>query len=413
MPRTILDITRLLTRAGHPVATGVDRVEFAYAKRLLSSPGERRGFAAIVGGRTVALPAEPVARFIEAVDAKWRVGAGDPVAARRVAEWLGAPYPEQAAEPSEAGDAGRRALWLRTKAALTRRPSVGAGDVYVHVSHLRLDRPEVFAGVRKTGAALVIMVHDLIPIRFPEYGRAGEAERHARRMTTALQHASTLIANSADTARNVAAYAAESGHAVPHMVAAPLGVESGFARAAPALAAERPYFVALGTIEPRKNHLLLLHVWRRLAERLGAATPRLVLVGRRGWENEMVIDLLERCPAIRAHVMEVNDLPDVALASLVRGARALLFPSFSEGFGLPLAETLAMGASAIVSDLPVFREIAGDLALRLDPLDGPAWEKAVLTYAAEPAGRGQGATGYRPPSWDDHFRLLEAEGVIV
>ncbi|WP_163778702.1 glycosyltransferase family 4 protein, partial [Proteus mirabilis] len=71
---------------------------------------------------------------------------------------------------------------------------------------------------------------------------------------------------------------------------------------------DRPTFVACGTIEPRKNHLLLLHLWRALAERLGAATPRLVLVGRRGWEAENIVDMLERCPAIREHVVEVSGL---------------------------------------------------------------------------------------------------------
>ncbi|MBB3973967.1 glycosyltransferase family 4 protein [Hansschlegelia beijingensis] len=413
MARTILDITRLLTRASHPAATGVDRVELAYAKRLLGAPQVGRGFAAVVRGRTVPLPDEAVAAFVQALDAQWRAGAGNPAAARRVAEWLGAPAPEAAAQVSRAGEAARRALRLRLGAALTTRAAPEPGDLYVHVSHLRLDRPEVFAGVRKAGAALAIMVHDLIPIRFPEYGRAGEAERHARRMNTALRYASTLIANSAETARDLSAYATETGQPVPPVVVAPLGVESGFARAARPLAAERPYFVALGTIEPRKNHLLLLHVWRRLAERLGPATPRLVLVGRRGWENEMVVDLLERCPAVRAHVLEVNELPDEALASLVAGARALLFPSFSEGFGLPLAETLAMGAPAIVSDLAVFREVAGDLALRLDPLDGPAWEKAIVAHATEHPEQGRRATEYQPPRWEEHFGLLGAAGLAI
>ena len=86
MARTILDITRLLTRASHPAATGVDRVELAYAKRLLGAPQVGRGFAAIVRGRTVPLPDEAVAAFVEALDAQWRAGAGNPAAARRVAE---------------------------------------------------------------------------------------------------------------------------------------------------------------------------------------------------------------------------------------------------------------------------------------------------------------------------------------
>ncbi|MFD1333243.1 glycosyltransferase family 4 protein, partial [Methylopila musalis] len=308
--------------------------------------------------------------------------------------------------------AARMALRLRVRAALSlRRPAVAPGDIYVHVSHIRLDRPEPFAALAAAGARLVTLVHDLIPIRLPEYGRDGEDARHRRRMTTILDHASAVIANSTDTADDFRAFARETGRIAPPVIAAPLGVETGFDRSAAPLRAEKPYFLMLGTIEPRKNHLTLLHVWRRLAARLGDATPTLVLVGRRGWENEMVLDLLERAPGIRAHVVEVNDLPDAALSALMRGARALLFPSFSEGFGLPLAEALGVGAPAIASDLAVFREVAGDAADYLDPLDGPGWEQAVLDFTAPASPRRAAALAraerYAPPGWAAHFEIVD------
>jgi glycosyltransferase involved in cell wall biosynthesis len=416
MPRTILDVTRLLTRASHPVATGVDRVELAYARRALDLAPDRVGFAAIVGSRSVALSREPLGAFVAALDRKWRNG-GSEASARRLAERLGAPFDPQPAALAERDEAARLALRLRAMAALSLLKSpVQPGDRYVHVSHIRLDRPEVFSRLAAAGARIVILVHDLIPIRFPEYGRAGEADRHASRMGTALDHAATLIANSRDTARDLAAFAQETGRTAPQIVVAPLGLEAGFDAAARPLQTQKPYFVALGTIEPRKNHLLLLHVWRRLAERFGADAPTLVLAGRRGWENEMVIDMLERSPAIRAHVVETNDLPDSALAALVKGAGALLFPSFAEGYGLPLAEALALGAPAIASDLPAFREIAGDRVEMLDPLDGPAWEQAVVDFAPARSPRRLSAiaraAGYVAPSWDDHFaRVAEATGL--
>lgn len=410
MTRTVLDVTRLTTRAGHAVATGVDRVELAYARRALAQEPGRVGFAAIVAGRAVPVAHETVARFVEALDAKWRGGRGDHRAATKLARKLGAALDLPAPTPSPTlDDALRGALNLRGQALLgASRTAVAAGETYLHVSHIRLDRPQVFSRIRDAGARVVMLIHDLIPIRFPEYARPGEDERHRRRMTTALHAADALIANSDDTARDLAAFAAEIGVARPPTIAAPLGLEAGFAADVAPLGAERPYFVTLGTIEPRKNHLLLLHVWRRLAARLGPATPTLVIVGRRGWENEMVVDLLERSPGVQDHVIETNDLPDTALAALVKGARALLFPSFAEGYGLPLAEALALGVPALASDLPAFREVAGDGAVEtLDPLDGPAWESAVVDYASEPSPRRAAAlarvAGYRPPSWDEHF----------
>ncbi|MET0313363.1 MAG: glycosyltransferase family 1 protein, partial [Hansschlegelia sp.] len=373
------------------------------------------GFAAIVGKRVAPLRRAPVGVFLKAIDAKWREGTGDGHAVRRLSERLGAALPEAAR--SAAPNRARDLAWRLRLEAITRmgRPAVESGDVYVHVSHIRLDRPEPFAGLHAAGARLTILVHDLIPIRFPEYARPGEDERHARRMTTALASATTLIANSRETARDLSAFAKERGLASPPVIVAPLGVEPVFAAGVAPLGAPKPYFVALGTIEPRKNHLTLLHLWRRLVERMGAETPTLVLVGRRGWENEMVLDLLERSPAIRANVVEANDLPDQALTALIKGARALLFPSFAEGFGLPLAEALALGAPALVSDLDVFREVAGHAAERFDPLDAVAWEDAILDYTGRNPERRDAALsrteGFAPPSWAAHFAAVtEATG---
>jgi glycosyltransferase involved in cell wall biosynthesis len=86
-------------------------------------------------------------------------------------------------------------------------------------------------------------------------------------------------------------------------------------------------------------------------EELGAAAPRLVLIGQRGWETENAIDMLERCPTLRGVVFERANVPDVEAARLVKGARALLLPSFAEGFGFPLVEALALGVPVLCSDL--------------------------------------------------------------
>ncbi len=92
---------------------------------------------------------------------------------------------------------------------------------------------------------------------------------------------------------------------------------------------------------------------------MGPATPRLVLVGQRGWENEMVLDVLERSELLRDHIAEHNALPDKQVRSLIAGARAVLLPSFAEGYGLPIAEALALGTPVLCSDLPALREAGG------------------------------------------------------
>lgn len=168
----------------------------------------------------------------------------------------------------------------------------------------------------------------------------------------------------------------------------------------------------LGTIEPRKNHLLLLHVWQRLIEQLGDQAPLLVMIGQRGWECENVVDLLERCESLKGHILELSTCDDAELASWLRHARALLFPSFVEGFGLPLVEALACGTPVIASDLAVFREIAGDIPDYLDPLDGLGWRDMIIDYCNMSGQKRyeqlQRMSGFVVPTWDDHFKQVDA-----
>ena len=131
--------------------------------------------------------------------------------------------------------------------------------------------------------------------------------------------------------------------------------------------------VICSTIEPRKNHLLLLEVWRELVRRDGPGTPKLVLVGGRGWKFEAVAALLDRSPALRGHVVEASGLTTPSLKRLLDGARALLMPSFAEGYGLPVVEAQIAGVPVIASDI---RGLPGDLRDKSDA-DQPARRRAL------------------------------------
>jgi len=148
-----------------------------------------------------------------------------------------------------------------------------------------------------------------------------------------------------------------------------------------------PYFVVLSTIEPRKNHWFLLQMWRRLVETMGDSAPRLVIIGQRGWECENVAYMLERSEKLKGFVFEYSNCTDEELATYLHHAQALLFPSFAEGYGMPLVEALAFGVPVIASDLPVFREVAGEIPEYVDPLDGKRWAELVKEYTNRIAGQ--------------------------
>lgn len=394
--QVLLDVTRTLSRVGAGGDSGVDRVERAYIRRFLDGPEEAFFIARVLGGYAL-LAAPEMERFLATSDQLARSGPVDLLArlARR-----------QSPERRRA-EAALRSLALgwasagRTPGLLRRhlRPGFAA----VAVGHVNLD-PGTLGALRQSGAGrIAVMIHDAIPLDFPEYARPETPERFRAMLRAVSAHADLVIYNSAHTAERAGAALRAAGRE-PESVTALLGIGALPPAPAPAPGQAPPVFVTIGTIEPRKNHLLLLSVWRRLsAGRDPARVPQLHIVGRRGWENANITAVLDRAPFMGRTVFEHGHIPDAELSALMGRAHALLFPSFAEGFGLPLGEALAQGLPAICSDLAPFREIAGDAATFLDPLDGPGWIGAIGAAAAAAPRR---IAPPPLPGWDDHFAAV-------
>lgn len=304
----------------------------------------------------------------------------------------------------------RRLTTLLAAAALSGKPRQSTrGWTYLNIGHTGLDSPGLTTWLRKQQWKPVYLVHDLIPISHPEFCRPGESKRHRQRMRTVLDSAAGVIANSAATRDALLDFARRERRPEPPCevawLASPDEVD-----AAPVPPSNRPTFVMIGTIEGRKNHLLLLHLWERLAKELGPATPKLVLIGQRGWEADEVFALLDRSPRLKGYVRELGRCDDATMLGWLDQARALLMPSFIEGFGIPVIEALQRGVPVIATDLPVFREIAGDIPLYLDPLDGQGWEAAIRAYCGDAPDRARqlaAMASFRTPTWEDHFAKVD------
>ncbi|MDI1294460.1 MAG: glycosyltransferase family 1 protein [bacterium] len=386
----ILDISRLLSRSFHPTPTGIDRVEYVYARELLERMPDRLGFAAVhpAGGYYGRLNSSAVRQFLAFTTAKWR----------------NVPSPDESK--------GKAAV-MRHLIALRPRPvPLATGPrVYLQVSPHHLDdHAQVGAILRAEGAKLVTLVHDVIPLSHPEYARPQGAAEHRKRVRTIDAFASGIIGNSQATIDALAPHMQQGldGRSVrvAHFGADPLDIFGAKGHMLP----ERPFFVYISTIEPRKNHLLLLNLWRRLIEELGDRAPVLVLVGRRGWENENVIDILERGESLRGHVIEAGEVSDGQMQALVAHAQAMLMPSFAEGFGMPIVEALAAGVPVICSDISAHREVGGDAPDYLDPLDGLGWLRLIDAYSApdspERAAQLVRIGAWRAPTWHAYFDII-------
>jgi len=405
----LFDASRLLSRTDRSAPTGVDRVCLAYAEWLVDHPDYRM---VPVRSRHDQLAAVDDAWFRDCmVELRQRWTGGSGVRAlntneRRLFAALEADRPTtsvigEAPDPHQPKTKKKSRVWKQyfRSRRITAPP---LAKLYFNVGHTSLNTPDILAGLGAQGIDRVVMLHDLIPITHPEFCRPGDGAKHRRRVLTALRHASRIVVNSHYTAHELLAFAEREGLTAPPIDVAHLGLEPIFLQAEPS-AARRPYFVHVGTIEARKNLAFLLTIWRRLQEKMGDQAPRLVLIGRYGWENEAVLDHLQRSPNLQGLVHQVENLPDTALADLMSGAQAVLAPSSVEGFDLPAVEACALGVPLIASDIPAHRELVAQATL-IDPLDGLGWLAALETATLKRPI----ATAYAPPTWPGHFATIEA-----
>jgi len=381
MPEILIDVSRLLFRRfANRLPTGIDRVSLEYLRHYVGAAHAALSYR----GLLVALPRKESEHLFRLLY--------EP-AVHRHEHWLFSP----------------RLILAIFKGAWASRAFKGA--ILFNTGHMGLGDERYAAGMRRRGVKLVFMVHDLIPITHPEYCRPGEMEKHTLRMRNVLRIAHGIVANSKDTLANLLIFSKAVSREMPLSVVAPLAPGLTRLRSAVRPIAE-PYFVVLSTIEPRKNHLMLLQLWRRLREESGESVPRLIIIGQRGWECENVVDLLERSELLRGYVFELSRCGDVELATYLHHAQALLFPSFVEGYGMPLIEALAARVPVIASDLAVFREFAGEIPEYADPLDAHHWLALIKEYSNPNSEQRRAQLtrmqSFRLPTWEQHFAQLES-----
>ncbi len=393
----MFDITRLYKRRTATHATGIDRVDINYALYLLLEKSLEVHFIyqAEQGPRIV--PYFLCKPWIERLYKRWCGGHTDSSDVK--SEHMLVAFVERAQLAQSDPLAGN------VKAHISNR-------IYLNTSHYGAGNEHMTCEIYNRYARnFCYFVHDVIPITYPEYVRNGDNQVHIERIRNILRFQPTIIVNSDYTKHELQRVVATDNLSVPRIVKAYIGVEDGLvSRERNNNAPRRGHFLVIGTIEPRKNHITLLHVWRNLRNEMGQNCPKLIIVGARGWENDHVFSLLDRCPRLKDVVLERNDVTDSELLDLMDGASALLFPTFEEGWGMPLVEAMARGLPAIASDIPVLREAGQSLCDYVDPVDAPGWRRAVLDYCDSQGSRRSAQIerlrDFVPPTWQTHFETF-------
>jgi glycosyltransferase involved in cell wall biosynthesis len=244
--------------------------------------------------------------------------------------------------------------------------------------------------LKRQGVGIVSVIYDLIPLTHPQFCDAG--------LVKVFDHWFDWIARTADGFMAISktisdqvnaeiqlrlgkAEAAKRWHGYFHL-GSELDLSRASAKLQPALQKmfgdPAPVYLMVSTIEPRKNHAYLLDAFELLWAQ--GSNARLCIIGKIGWKCEALVERIKQHPQWGKRLFMFNRVNDKSLEYAYANARALVFPSYVEGFGLPLVEAMQRGLPAMASDIPVFREVGGDFMAYFDLAEPQSLTERVLQF---------------------------------
>jgi hypothetical protein len=379
----VLDLSRSFARLGKGAPNRIDRVERAYLDEVIRREGW--GLIRTVRGFLLFEP-DRLARLPEYLSREDQDAADQASTIRAIAS--------------------SRSSSLSIRKIMWRMPN---GLAYINVGQKNLNPGTFRAMMEMPDNRKIVFFYDTTPLDHPGFQREAERAEFVEQLTTAINFANHIIVPSDYVREKIEEKMVGTGHRVP-VLTAPLGVDLGpqplhIARAG------KPYFVALGTINPSKNYGLLLSIWDRMRKKMDESRiPELRFIGPRGHRDPEVFDMLDHSSQMGRTIFELGPLDDEEMKEQLAGAAALLYPSEVEGFALPPFEAAALGVTTISSPLRSVEVHLGDMAVYADPSDMYQWFQAIRELAAEDmneqAKRRARLKGYALPTWERHFERV-------
>ena len=254
----------------------------------------------------------------------------------------------------------------------------------------RRQKPALLSAPSRSRGEGLFVIHDLLPIQFPHYFRAGSADEHQRWLSV-ISQADGVVCVSRTVADQYVDWLAKSGVSRLRPLAigwshngADLTVSAAHAglsqtsQATLTALSNGPSFLMVGTIEPRKGHAQVLAAFERLWD--SGHDLRLVIVGRPGWTVEALREKLRHHPKLGSLLFWLEDVSDADLDRMYDACSCLVAASEGEGFGLPLIEAAQHGLPILARDIPVFREIADEHASFFEGRTPEALAEAVSKW---------------------------------
>ncbi|GAU82914.1 glycosyltransferase [Bosea sp. BIWAKO-01] len=384
----VIDISDLIFYfRHHPRVSGIQRVQVELIRNFLRDWPDCGFVQMDPDGTLYALPSDSVSEFIELIDSSDRT----------VADLV--EFTDKMHLGAAVFDSSKPRVYVL----------LGAFWVFPVI-------PQKMVELRSKGWKIVAYIYDLIPITHSEFCEKKLVNQFTTIFYTIAYAVDQILTISEHVKREVESKLRPLGLDIP-VSAVPLAHEMKAVEedvdgqewlAENEL--DQPYVLCVGTIEVRKNHVLLFNVWRNLERARGEATPKLVLVGRAGWRVSDFMEQLEVTDFVSKRIVILNDLSDPQLVTLYRSAMFTVFPSFEEGWGLPVGESLVQGKLCLASSSSSIPEVGGDLVKYFDPYNAKAAQTLIEQYIDDENLRASDERclkeNFKPRRWSDVSRVF-------
>lgn len=251
---------------------------------------------------------------------------------------------------------------------------VKRGDVLVSLgaswTHHRYGQ-SVRALRQRYGMRFALLIHDILPISHPQYVHQAHIPNFRRWLDDMSLGWDVVLTPSRASADFLTDFLISEGATPPPTFPIPFGFGlSPMAETFVSPLETDPYVLFVSTIEIRKNHILALRVWQQLVARHGPERiPKLIFAGKMGWGVDELRRALAACDNLNGKVRIVSSLSDAEIARAYKDCLFTIFPSFCEGWGLPVSESIKLGKFCVASNATSIPEIAGDAIDYFDPHD--------------------------------------------
>jgi len=256
------------------------------------------------------------------------------------------------------------------------------------------------------------LVYDLLPLKYPNYFAPGSTKSYKRYIDKLSTYADTLLCISINTKKDLETYLNEKrldyGIKLDVIKLGEDMADKGLVGKKPDSAIDNSFIVCVGTIEARKNHTLLYYVVKDAVQK-NIKIPQIIIVGLRGWMTTDIQHMIDEDPDTKDKLKIIDDASDEEIVWLYQNCLFSIYPSFYEGWGLPLAEAAHYGKVCLASDSSSIPEVLGSDAVYFSPFDSQECLQKIVTYSKETKLRAEKERSLAKRkiwTWDDaHVQL--------